>query len=1050
MPLLVHRSNRTESLVAALADHLAAPTDDPFAADAVVVHGKGLERYLQHALAQRLGVCANVRFPFPHQLLAQIQRAALGEVATWSRDALVWALLAALDDPEVLDHPAMTAPRAWLAVDPESGDRRRMELVHQLAALFERYAAYRPELVATWTDPEADAGWEPVLWRAVSRRLDASDPSALARRLEQALRAGVELPGVPRRIAFFSVGTLPPPTLRLVHALATHRDVHLFLLSPTRDLDGDHPLLSSLGRLGRDFERGVEALSDALVDTWTTPAATNVLGALQADLLEGTTTRRPLPPAPNVRLHACHGPTRQVQVLRDELLHLLDTVPGLEPRDIVVMAPDIEVFASLVQATFSDGAVDWHRRHEHPGGLPRIPFRVADRGWGRQNAVARLLLGLLGLADARLTTSSLLDLAELPPVQARFGFGADDLPTLREWIVGSGVRWGADGAHRAAHGLPDDDAYTWRFGLDRLLLGQASSTDDLLLDRVPVTGVEGRDERALLAGVLDLVETVLDGVSDLRDPRAPSAWRDALLALLRDLVDVGESGAWQLRQVEQVLGSLADSGFDGDLDRRALIVWLSERLSTPDPGASFLSGGVTFCQLVPMRAIPFRVVCLLGMDDGAFPRTGARLGFDRMADDPRPGDRSVRDEDRALFLEALLSARDHLVVLFTGRSPTDDRPRPPAVPVAELLDVLDATFTTDDGEPTRAHLTHGHPLQPFASRAFEGATPAYDARMLRAARAHLREPAAARPFLTKAPPPPPLPSTLPVDTLVRFFGAPIRMWFRATLGTWSGPDEVTVEDRAPTELRGGLEVWALRSALLDRALQGDDLTEGGEVWRWAMRGGRLPMGMPGEVALRTVLDEVTALHDAALPCLDGPARRVDLDLPLAHTTLVGHARLHGQRAVELTASKVRGKARFATWIGHLTRCAAGLDVESHVFGHDATHAAFRAVPADEARSLLERLLALHHVGLQVPLLWFAEASHAWAAARERDRDPLRALSWGRYQEPDAETRRVLGDRCPFDPDADLSDVPIPPGCQAAELAEELWAPAFRYALEEAG
>jgi len=480
MPIAVHRSNRTECLVEALASFLAGPTGDPFAADAVVVHSKGLERYLQHELAQRLGVCANVAFPFPQQLLGQVQRAALGDVLGWTRDALVWALLDALADRATLEHPAMAPLRAWLAVDALAGDRRRMELVHQLASMFERYAVYRPELVATWTDPGADPGWEPVLWRAVARRVDGADPGATALRLEEALRAGHALPGVPGRVAFFSVGTLPPLTLRLVDALSACREVCLFLLSPGRTA-GEHPLLSSLGKLARELGQGVLAQSPRVVDTFKAPDPSTVLGALQHDLLAGAAVRRPLPDDPSIRLHACHGRARQVQVLRDELLWLLDTVPGLEPRDIVVMAPDIEVFAPLVHATFSDGAVDWHERNRHAGGLPRIPFRVADRGWHRQNAVAHLLLGVLDLVDSRRTASSLLDLAELPPVQAHFGFTPDDLPTLREWVVHAGVRWGADAEHRVGHGLPDDDAYTWRFGLDRLLLGQAMAADDLVL-----------------------------------------------------------------------------------------------------------------------------------------------------------------------------------------------------------------------------------------------------------------------------------------------------------------------------------------------------------------------------------------------------------------------------------------------------------------------------------------------------------------------------------------------------------------------------------------
>jgi len=353
----------------------------------------------------------------------------------------------------------------------------------------------------------------------------------------------------------------------------------------------------------------------------------------------------------------------------------------------------------------------------------------------------------------------------------------------------------------------------------------------------------------------------------------------------------------------------------------------------------------------------------------------------------------VRDDDRALFLEALLSARDRLVVLYTGRDPVDDRPRPPAVPVAELLDVLDATFQASDGRPAREHLTTHHPLQPFAFRAFDGTSPAHDRRMHRAALARRGPARSPAPFLTRELPAFDWPQALPLSELDRFYAAPIRTLVRRSLGAWQPQDEATVEDREPMDLAGGLELWAVRDALLRLALQGTDLSEGGEAWRWALRCGALPMGMPGEVALRAVLLDVDAIVQSARPHLAEPVRRLDLTLPLSRTSLVDQPSLRGERAVVVTASKVRGKKRFSAWLGHLLLCACGHAVESHVWGNDS-HVAFGPVAADEAAGLLERLAQLYGWGLRLPLMWFPEASWTWFRAQRWAKDPEDGLRRG--------------------------------------------------------
>ncbi len=584
-----------------------------------------------------------------------------------------------------------------------------------LGGVFDRYTWYRP-------------GLELLPWEA-----ELYEPPTLALADD-----------LPDRLVLFSVGTLPPALVELVARLAEARDVHVMVLAPSRRNARAHPLLASLGKVAHEFQAALLDRDPVVHDAFDDPGRDTLLARVQAELLDDRwPAHRREPSDDSVRVHACHGPARQLQVLRDELTALLDRHRDLQPRDIVVMAPDIGVFAPLVEATFHD--------------RPWLPVRLADRGWGAENPVLRVLLDLLALADGRLGASDVLALAELPPVQLRFGLTPDDLPELRHLAVDAGIRFGADAAHRAALGLPHDDGYTWRFGLDRLLLGQAVAHDEVVLGRVPAGSAEGRDERARLGALVDLADSVIEALVDLGRPRTCLAWRDRLSALLDTLCAVDEPTSWQRRQADQVLAELAEApahGFDRPLDRHGLHRWLEQRVTVPEPGAGFLAGAITFCQLVPMRAIPFRVVVLLGMDDGAFPRPFTPLGFDRLAADPRPGDRTVRDDDRALFLDALLSARDHLLVLYTGRDARTGQERPPAVPVAELLDHVDPGGL----------LTVHHPLQPFSPRAFDG-RPAYEAWLARAAAAPKVEP---RPFYSTVLDKQPI-DDVDLDDLIRFF-----------------------------------------------------------------------------------------------------------------------------------------------------------------------------------------------------------------------------------------------------------------------------------------
>ena len=136
------------------------------------------------------------------------------------------------------------------------------------------------------------------------------------------------------------------------------------------------------------------------------------------------------------------------------------------------------------------------------------------------------------------------------------------------------------------------------------------------------------------------------------------------------------------------------------------------------PGAS-PTGAVTFCGIGSLRGIPFRVVCLIGLADTAFPRQAAVTEFDLMAERPRLGDRARRHDDRAAFLDALLSAREVLYLSYPGHNVRDDSPLPPAIPVSELLDYLGRSVA-GGADAVRRRLITEHRLQPWSPHYFRG------------------------------------------------------------------------------------------------------------------------------------------------------------------------------------------------------------------------------------------------------------------------------------------------------------------------------------------
>ncbi|CAN5913076.1 exodeoxyribonuclease V subunit gamma [soil metagenome] len=1074
--LVVHRAVRVEELLDPLLHRLRHELpDDPFTPITIVVQSRGMQRWLSHQLAERLdadgrGISANLEFPFPGTVIkAAVTACSSGdhEEDPWVADSLVWPVLELLED--LADNHKFQRISNYLSCSPgeESDarvvDRRAWLLARGIADVFDRYALYRPGMGRAWaagrdTGPDGRRidprnTWQPSLWRALIERLGHDPVDELDRAIETLRDPETDLDteSMPADVAFFGISALPPRHLELLSALARRTSVEFYLPVPStarwdgisgaksaRSIRSDprHPLLASCGRLGDDAADLILELGPTVIgeDTSRTPdssGADTLLQALQAGIRDdaapgGSGTLYMDPDAPverrdnSVQVHSCHGAARQAEVLRDVVLGLLEDDPALQPRDVLVMTPDVETFAPLVKDAIAGS-----------GDVPDLPVQVADRNLGRSNEIAESLLAILDLASGRATASQVLDVLGRGPVMTKFRLTPHDLERITTWVAGSGIRWGIDAAHREREGQPPDRVHTWRFGMDRLLLGVAMADEDrrLVGDVVPYDHVEG-DDVDLVGKLAAATHALFEAVEQLGAARTLDGWISTLSGIIERCLDAELEESWRIQEVRSALEEtwntvprVGNGASEIELDHGAVRTLVENTVGRPRGAAGYETGAVTLCALVPMRSIPHKVVCLLGMDDGAFPRGGTRPGFDLAGRDERVGDRRQRDEDRFLFLEALLAARQHLVVTTTGRDVRTNESRPPAAPLAELLDVLDRTASTGRPDlPVRDLLTTEHPLNAFSARNFgvgeDGvAVPplSFDPVYKEAAERGRHPQRRAVPFLDG-----PLPYDFPNETytdtgedavelgdLVLAALHPTRLLMERRLGLKLREFTTEIEDTEPAYLD------PLTRAQLGRDLLEDPLAASDPgTWTSAMLGrGTVPAGTPGRMELSEVTREATQLEAYAEDLLASAgldaqstaggeaalsAENVAVDLEIGGWRLTGSVRgVHSEngRALRMQARYERPRPRhlLRAWIEHLVLTAQGVtDLTSWIVtrgaktGDRPKHrmlsplAGDPAVAREQALAELSHLMNVHGKARRRLVLLFPEASSVYA------------------------------------------------------------------------
>lgn len=864
-------------------------------------------------------------------------------------------------------------------------------------------------------------------------------------------KAALLAAGLPQRLFVFGISSLPPRYLDALAAIGEHIDVHLMFTNPCKYYWGDirdrkhlarlaarnrvklrsiedniddvlkefkdddqssydemservsgNSLLASMGKLGRDnvyllAGMNINTNDDGFVDI----EPDTLLHAIQYDILELIdrqddtqldSSEHKFPIAADdhsVTIHACHSPMREVEVLHDKLLAMFEADSKLKPRDVIVMVADINAYSAAIQSVFGNA----------PGNR-YIPFSISDRTAEQENPILLAFLRLLTLPESRCHASELLELLEVPAVMEKFGFDSISFEKIKQWIEEAGIRWGLDQHTASQFDLPEQLQNTWLFGIQRMLLGYAMPHDTGLFAGISAyEQVQGLD--AELAGQLaGFIDSLIEYRSALAQSQTVNQWAELLHQLLDDFFVVELEGELILKSIRDNLQrlhqQLQDAGYQGKITPAVLTQYLQDKLSGERVSQRFLAGQVNFCTLMPMRSIPFNVVCLLGMNDGAYPRNIAPEGFDLMNGRTKAGDRSRRDDDRYLFLEALLSAQQTLYISYVGRSIQDNAQKVPSVLVSELVEYCQQGYCCAGDQPLavdvsanniKQQLIQHHPLVPFSPSAFIGDHASFAIEWLPAAN---RDGQASAPFQLDALVAEPMADdqvlVLELAELQRFWRLPVRYFFNRRLKVYFEAPMGLLEDDEPFVLNG-LESYLIRDQLLELLLDAKQKNADPDVIynQFAAEqraAGNLPVAAFGELDLAASRQAVANLTDVIEPLIHAPLADQEVAITVMikghNVSLQGWLKQRYQSGLlRYRTGKIRPQDFLTAWLDHLCLAISVPETQqvTHIIGTDKQFE-LQTIEPQQALAYLQQLIELYYQGLNQPLAYFPKTAMA--------------------------------------------------------------------------
>lgn len=998
------------------------PLESVFAPEIVLVQSKGMSQWLRLEIAKECGIAANIDFQLPGRfiwsLISQISSNAQQE-NVFTRDMMRWKLLIIL--PTLHDHPAFKQLTTYF--NDDNSVLKQFQFADKMAGLFEHYLMYREDWIARWSvgeiGEECDESqkWQAILWKAlldytVSIGELPTHRANLYQQLLTQLKSGA-FPKtlLPKRLFIIGINALPPIYLTLLHALGEFCDVHLMLTNPCRWFWGDiqdphwlaklaltsrthyqsenaisvvktlekpltHPLLASWGKQGRDTLYLLQDLDPKFeIDAFVDITPDNLLSYIQHTILEldGEISEKPYEIAINdesVQCHICHSRLREVEVLHDHILSLLDHDNTLKPSDIIVMMPDIDAYTPYIQAVFGQADPVY------------LPFSISDRKVKECDPIIQTFLSLIDLPSQRYTTDELFKLLEQPAISHKFNLDQTRLNTVKNWIIETGIRWGLNDQHIRELELPEIGQNSWEFGLWRMLLGYSMQSEQGDWNAV-LPFDETRGLVAELVGHLsEFVHRLMHWQKQLRAVQTLDEWQPLIVQLIQDFFVITPETEASLLFIENTWQTVIKDGksahFDAPLAFEQLHMMLQTALEDNVMELNFLSGKINFCTFMPMRSIPFKIVCLLGMNDGEYPRVNIHLDFDLMAKHPRRGDRTRREDDRYLFLEALLAAQNQLYLSYIGFSIQDNTPRFPSLLITELLEFIKSRAVHQQGAIESALLTT-HSRVPFDQAHFLPQNPrkSYAKKWLPAAHATRKTRDLAPIYLPETPI-----KTVQLHELKQFYRHSYRYFFQKRLHVDFSLPEQILRDDEPFALKG-LSRYQLHNRLLQHRIHGESAEA---FWHQQRLAGELPIGRFGDHVINACNDEIEPLYARIATRLETDVEPLDVNMKIGEFDLQGHImQSQSNGLLHWRAGELSIYDGFRLWIDHVILCALSSQKPALMLGLKHTAWYFSPVECNVAKAQLRLLLQGYRSGLQTPLLLPLKSAWSWMLTVHSDK-----------------------------------------------------------------
>lgn len=999
-------SNRLEVLAKKLSDEISGYKDDPFEKDLVILPSSGMGKWLQLRLASYHGISANLEFPFPKNFIFDSLEMVLGKETAenlYSKERMLWMIFGLLE--KLQDRDEFSQIRNYLS--GTETELKGYQLSEKIASVFDDYVVFRSDMVEGWLKGENHQDdWQPVLFSAISEesRGERMLLSSVLREFSRRLRTDAGL--FPKRISIFGISTMPKLFLEFFKIIAQHSDVFIYGINPSKEywfdlrteksiakeeaasgfskddlhLEEGNSLLALMGQEGKEWISELISSDSEECSEYLEPSGKKLLHHIQADILNLREGRLPGDPGiqgdESLQLHSCHSRMREVEVLYDSILEVLARDPSMSPSDIIVLAPEIEEYAPLIESVFS---CPYNEKNE------TIPYRVSDSTLQEETDPVKIFLKLLGIRLGKLGAPEIMDIISSDALREKFDLSQDDILMISSWISRSGIRWGYDEKFRESLNLPAFREGSWVAGLDRLMLGyyMPSDEEDSFMGISPLSLVT-TDGSILLGKLIKILDLLKELYYGLLKSRTASGWKTFLYKITSDFYSEAlRDKSRELFNALDLIGKIeSEYSFKKELSIAIIEAELKRYFSRAESGRGFLGRGLTFCKMLPMRSLPFRMVAVLGLNDGDFPRKDRPIAFNMITNAPRPLDRSIKKDDRYMFLETILSAGDILYLSYLGQSLKDNSQFPPSTLISELVEYCEKNYGTD-----RKSLVFQEHMQAFHPDYFSENSPlkSFSVKNYRIARQLIYSAKSPRLFFKKDMPEEPsfkarVPENLQIDQFISFFRNPSKYFIKEGLGLSLDDYEDRLEENEVLE-PNALERYFIQDEIL-RLLKAGRKSE--EIYRIIRAKSLLPPGVPGEILLADSYGTLKNYFHEVKDALKGKEEKREISVRIGGLNLTGSIELYGGVPATVKAAGIKPKDILALWIRSLIYFTAEKTISGNVSEPQGLAFGLQKNKCKKCRFLLPRdtegklgsLVSLYRGGLKRPLRFFVDLAES--------------------------------------------------------------------------